>query len=719
MEQHQELEWAEAQKIAISEDLVAAAKQQLQFLAAVDRNRLLYDGPTLDRAIYRYKFFWLPLLGKHAECQFVESPLVVPLDCEWIWHCHRLNPVCYLTDCKELYGRILDNRNVVSSVNGTSKKETEEIWNMMYPNEPYELDLSGHLETVAENKVGALESTKYDLVSAVKRQTPFYYQVSKPSINDDLFLEGAVARYKGFLHLIKRNRERKIKRFCVPTYDIDLIWHSHQLHPISYYKDLVAIFGKVLQHNDMDSDRTEGKKLDVGFCETTKQWEETFGSRYWRAGAMYKGSTPSPLTINLWPTNTASKKVVPSIEYQKIIQLPKKMLMEVLLEIVGVKNLPAEHTGSLVLSLSKKQPDILSNTRRRLSILCESGKKQVADFQCEPTGELLLELMSYSPSNLSGFPKILGTTLISLENLLNPVFKLSVENWFELEPASEVVGPEPISLRIALSCTAPVPAPYVMHMVWAHRFSKSSLFFPLPERVRHAKSWTSVVDETGNQVISIQMRDPKRSEGRNTCTSKKEVIGMTESGETLVLAEFVGEGWSLMASQCFFQLQKKVSEEDHIFELTGARKVAIFHGRKLGYEIKNCERHKNEQDFMTVIEFSTENPYGKAIALLNLKSGFLKVDEQWFVLPGITLAFILTDILKKEGFNCLTTKEENSRVTDEDCGVCGHENEVKSHCFNGWTESGACSACGSCGGGCGACRSCGGGCNSDDGSHNH
>ncbi|KAJ6685707.1 ENOLASE (DUF1399) [Salix purpurea] len=68
------------------------------------------------------------------------------------------------------------------------------------------------------------------------------------------FLEEAVARYKGFLYLIKRNQGRSIKHFCVPTYDIDLIWHSHKLHPVSYCKDLVAIIGRVLEHDDTDSD---------------------------------------------------------------------------------------------------------------------------------------------------------------------------------------------------------------------------------------------------------------------------------------------------------------------------------------------------------------------------------------------------------------------------------------------------------------------------------
>lgn len=47
------MEWAKAQQVEVSVDLVAAAKQQLKFLAAVDRNRCLYEGPILQRAVYR------------------------------------------------------------------------------------------------------------------------------------------------------------------------------------------------------------------------------------------------------------------------------------------------------------------------------------------------------------------------------------------------------------------------------------------------------------------------------------------------------------------------------------------------------------------------------------------------------------------------------------------------------------------------------------------
>lgn len=58
---------------------------------------------------------------------------------------------------------------------------------------------------------------------------------------------------------------------------------------------MVKLLGKVLEHDDTDADRSEGKKLDVGFTETTEQFESTFGVRYWKAGCMYRGNMPSPV----------------------------------------------------------------------------------------------------------------------------------------------------------------------------------------------------------------------------------------------------------------------------------------------------------------------------------------------------------------------------------------------------------------------------------------
>lgn len=54
--------------------------------------------------------------------------------------------------------------------------------------------------------------------------------------------------------------------------------------------------------------------------------------------------------------------------------------------------------------------------------------------------------------------------------------------------------------------------------------------------------------------------------------------------------------------------------------------MKFFPGRRIDYEPKHCEKQRNDQDFLTAIEFSAEHPYGKAVALFDLKSGTIKVD---------------------------------------------------------------------------------------------
>ena len=66
-----------------------------------------------------------------------------------------------------------------------------------------------------------------------------------------------------------------------------------------------------------------------------------------------------------------------------------------------------------------------------------------------------------------------------------------------------------------------------------------------------------------------------KEEARNNCQLKKEVIGVTTSGETHVLAESAGTGWSFMNFHWWFQVQKKFNEDGHAFGFKGNRKVSI------------------------------------------------------------------------------------------------------------------------------------------------
>ncbi|PRQ20906.1 hypothetical protein RchiOBHm_Chr7g0233251 [Rosa chinensis] len=142
------------------------------------------------------------------------------------------------------------------------------------------------------------------------------------------------------------------------------------------------------------------------------------------------------------------------------------MLVEVMLEVVAVRNLPTKHKGSLFVSLSKKQPDFFFSTRRTIEISSDSEEKEVSVFQSQPTGELLFELMSHSSSILpiSKSPILLGTSEITLDNLVNPLSTLQVKKWLELMPNSGVLVLNPISLCIALSWTTPIPSLYILHI---------------------------------------------------------------------------------------------------------------------------------------------------------------------------------------------------------------------------------------------------------------
>ncbi|XP_074308935.1 glycine-rich domain-containing protein 1-like [Silene latifolia] len=636
MEKEQAIEWAEAQTITFSIDLVEAAKTHLKFLAAVDRNRDLYEDHVLKRAIFRYNAFWLPLLAKHLENPVTgEEPLVVPLDCEWIWHCHRLNPLRYRFDCEKLFGKTLGNQNVISSVQATSKSKTEEIWNRMYPEEPYELDMTkpfseDDLQKGSENA----KFTKYDLLAAVKRQMSFKYQISTPYATDDLYLKEAVRRYKGFLHMIRTNDKLNRKCFCVPTFDIDLMWHTHQLHPDSYCKDLTEAVGRVCHHNDNVSDRESENPLESGFSQITKLWEETYGKNYWMAGTIHRGKPSTPVTQSpvRFIGNIEDKKLSSSNNFGNPIQFPSMKFVEVFIEFVKIKNLPEGHKGNLVVRLSKKQPDKLFNGMRSVSISSESGEKEVASFQCEPTGEFLFELMSNDPG--SHKLKLLASYSLSLQELTASGSQLSADMWLSPEPVSNnITSSGPILLQASISFTPPIPAPQVFRLARPQSFPKGE----------DAKILTQVLDQDGKLVCTLDMRNIEKDITKCTPDLVKEVYCITDAGETRKLAELVGNHWCVKGSNGSFKLQNSSGNDDSLFELVGYKMVKMFPGRRLDFETVPTEKQALGQGFMTLVEFSMEDPYGKAVALIDFKSQTIKATEEWIILPGITMAFVLSE----------------------------------------------------------------------------
>ena len=165
------------------------------------------------------------------------------------------------------------------------QEKARKIWQACFPRQPFEIDLDHPPFSCPSYK----SHITCDLTAAANRQRMFYYQVSLPHYRDKKFLSKAVERYGYFLKLKKVHPAV----FLVPCYDMDLIWHVHQLHPLAYRNDTIALFGSLLNHDDTNVDRSSNSKLSIADEETNALWSQ-YGLQYKIPGAMYRGEAPLP-----------------------------------------------------------------------------------------------------------------------------------------------------------------------------------------------------------------------------------------------------------------------------------------------------------------------------------------------------------------------------------------------------------------------------------------
>jgi len=120
-----------------------------------------------------------------------------------------------------------------------------------------------------------------DLAGAVMRQGAFVEKMSKLGWTDLHYFDGpereailsrALARYCGFMDLMHSSPTS----FFVPTLEIDLAWHTHQLMGDQYARDCLAHVGRFIDHDD----KVEEDRLSVSFEKTCEAWQGRFGHAY-------------------------------------------------------------------------------------------------------------------------------------------------------------------------------------------------------------------------------------------------------------------------------------------------------------------------------------------------------------------------------------------------------------------------------------------------------
>ncbi|GAA6028929.1 hypothetical protein JCM8097_001510 [Rhodosporidiobolus ruineniae] len=134
------------------------------------------------------------------------------------------------------------------------------------------------------------ERFSLDLAMAVLRQGTFIDKMHSLGwldpirfTEDDSLLERCIAHYHAFLDLLSSTRSM----FCVPTLDIDLAWHTHQLSP-RYVDDTVMCLGRFCDHDD----KVEENTLSTAFDVTARAWQSRFGVPYSTCGCLLPPQAP-------------------------------------------------------------------------------------------------------------------------------------------------------------------------------------------------------------------------------------------------------------------------------------------------------------------------------------------------------------------------------------------------------------------------------------------
>ncbi|KZT67388.1 hypothetical protein DAEQUDRAFT_713656 [Daedalea quercina L-15889] len=148
-----------------------------------------------------------------------------------------------------------------------------------------------------------------DLVGAVIRQGSFTSKMHAfgwtapgyfDKAIDEIVLAHAITRYHAFLDLMAPSPAS----FFVPTLDIDLVWHTHQLTAGRYADDCMKFVERYIDHDD----KVEENHLANAFDITCKVWQQRFKVPYSYCGCPLPGDTIGDKLQRLTRKLVASKE---------------------------------------------------------------------------------------------------------------------------------------------------------------------------------------------------------------------------------------------------------------------------------------------------------------------------------------------------------------------------------------------------------------------------
>ncbi|XP_009405435.1 glycine-rich domain-containing protein 2 [Musa acuminata AAA Group] len=608
----------------LSVDLVTAARRHVSFLRSFATSPVLHHAPTVARAIRRYDQLWMPLIAELAQAAPPSAPpmLLPPPDVHWVWYCHCLDPAgSYREYCTLRFGALVDRPLIIDDENEEyAYNRCREVWAVRYPSEPFDLEVDSAEDGEASGKC------EDHLSAVVARYRTLYSFFCDPFVSETVYLVAARRRYSSFLHLSRRSIEDGMLRMVV-TSDIFLIWLTHQSYPRSYAKD-IEDRGDPARVTVCFGDRATAEEAK----ETVRAWEEALDEPYERAGAVLDpAASPSRVYFN-WETAEADVN-------RSYKGLQPRFLLEVRIFLKGkweeredkhlTKNFLRLRTIRCNREMKLNEPvhDLSSETwHKTWHLYCEFG-----------TRGIVIEVRRRGSNCLINSKLI--TKLVFLWNDLLRATTLMLKKELEMQ------------VRALASITPPVQAPYLLKCV-PDRVTDdggamiSDVVLRMNRYHPQQGRWLSrtVLDHAKRECFVIRIRVGRgiwrRGAESPVAVKWEDRIIEVREGPWLYVAGTVGVApdkiagtatpkkedsqvkkmlWCLSTGDVL-TIQWENGLDIQLENGSSGEQAKLLTGRKLQYQLKDVgSSNEEEEQYLTLVRFTSEHPDGKATALLNWK----------------------------------------------------------------------------------------------------
>ncbi|KAG6588570.1 Glycine-rich domain-containing protein 1, partial [Cucurbita argyrosperma subsp. sororia] len=666
--------------IRIGVDIISAVRRNLAFLRTVLHSHWLHSEPTLTQAIRRYEELWMPLISDLTVAGASPPMILPPLDVEWVWFCHTLNPVRYKHYCESRFSKLIGKPSIFDEENEEyAYMRCQEIWVKRYTTQSFENEEESSFrdDITVENQ---------ELLEEVMRQRHLYSNFLEPYQSEIVYLIAARQRYMGFLYMLQRFSD-ECSSF-VPSSDILLMWLTHQSYPTVYAEDVKEMQGelaKVVRFGET----VKPKELE----ETKKLWHKTFGQSYEKAGGeviMELGRVVTSKPSVYWEVSSDVNSKYKSMTSRFILEVSvflrlkdqKQPLQQVASrEFLRLRTLRCHKEFKLKQPISSLNNDVWI---KAWHLYCEFGTKGV-----------VIELRHPGSHCFKG-SSTKDTTTFKWNDLIRAP-SLTLERQFDQ------------NLKIVASITPPVQAPYLLKCVPDKVTDDSgAMVSDVVLRMNQYRPqegrWLSrtVLDHGGRECFVIRLRvgagfwrrggetplpvkwEDRIIEIREGCWSyiagsigrcPEKVVGTATPKQPL---EEWKAAWNFSTGdELIIQWDTSTPKPALTFSLTNPTSsessVRLLKGRQMVYRVRRDDGREEEEEeggdgdgFVTVIRYTDEDPTGRATALLNWKLLVIELlPEEDAVLALLLCVSILRSVseMKKEDVGKLLIRRRLRETT--------------------------------------------------------